>query len=102
MPRRRRPRRKRTNRWLILVQILGLTVILVFILLFHDFIAESASDVVSSFGSDDVRVEQDEDEERGEDDEDGERGQKEDSDESAEDERPSFKRVDEAVDSGDE
>lgn len=98
MPRRHRSRRKRTNRWLILVQIVGLTTILVFILLFHDFIAESASNVVGSFGSDDVRVEQKADKAEAE--------EKEDSDESAEDENrdaspPSFQRVDEAVDSGD-
>lgn len=60
--RRRKTPRRRTNRWLVLVQLVGLAAILAFILLFRDFIAESTSQVVGALGAEDIRVEKDRDE----------------------------------------
>lgn len=44
------------NRWLVLTQILMLTVALVMLLFFRDLIATGASSVVGAFGTDDIQV----------------------------------------------
>ncbi|MFP4600097.1 MAG: hypothetical protein ACLFVJ_17700 [Persicimonas sp.] len=54
--RRRRTRRKRSNRWLTAVQVVFLAGLLIFIILFRDFIADSAGDMFGTFGTGDVEV----------------------------------------------
>lgn len=53
---RSRRRQKPPNRWLIAVQLLVLSGLLVFLVLFRDYLAESASEVVDSFTSSDLQV----------------------------------------------
>jgi hypothetical protein len=57
--RRRRNRNRRsngTNRWLIGVQILGLSAVLVFLFVFRDYVSKTASQVVTGLGSKDLKV----------------------------------------------
>ncbi len=54
--RRRRTRRKRSSRWLTAVQVVFLVGLLIFIIMFRDFIADSAGDMFGTFGTGDVDV----------------------------------------------
>jgi hypothetical protein len=60
MARRRRTKfpRKRSNGWLIATQVILLVGILVVILFFRDFIADGAGDMLGTFGTDDVQVQE--------------------------------------------
>lgn len=49
-------RRRSANRWLVITQIIILSLALVMLLFFRDLIATGASSVVGAFGNDDIQV----------------------------------------------